>query len=517
MTDAASEADTHAPTEDEFGGAVYLDVGAVRIQSYLGRSRHLWGRRGASALLAGRSRGAAVTELLAATPSGVEVRPNPEAPEVDGVVSVIVTPGSAVEQVARHVSRALGDELPGLHLEARAAAAPTYIEAYTRMRDAGPLLEWLPGLFEYPPGKRCDECGIDAVVRTLTIGGKPVHACADCAARREGPSRQRSAVRRPGALVGTFTVEHRLMEAMDAGASEDFDGLAALSSVERGNHLVTIAADGNSLGSLFGAARERLATRRKDGRRPEDDRPGVGTAHLRELSSRVTETTWEALLAATRAVFDPQQHPLLPVVPHVLGGDDVLVSLPADCAWRFVEALLAGFRGGSEPARALAAIATGLEVPVPTLSAGVVISHSSLPFGQQVSLAEDLLHDAKGRVAGAGFSVAWLDTTWDGAQPVRGRRPMTLDELTAARTGLTALAGIGASARQVLAREIDTPDVEYAQRRVRSRLARQHDEVANAVRTYLGARGANLLAATWNAEELVRVLRDGLSLARWWR
>jgi hypothetical protein len=146
-----------------------------------------------------------------------------------------------------------------------------------------------------------------------------------------------------------------------------------------------------------------------------------------------------------------------------------------------------------------------------------VLCHADLPFGQQVTLAEDLLVRAKTHVEGDGYSVAWLDTTADGPRPVAGRRPWRLDELNATAGQLTALAGTPASARQALAREIDTADPELAQAGVRSRLDRQEPQVRQAVQDYLDAWAPNLLTAEWNATQMVQVLRDGLSLARWWR
>ena len=52
----------------------------------------------------------------------------------------------------------------------------------------------------------------------------------------------------------------------------------------------------------------------------------------------------EALVAATSAVLRPGEV-LLPVIPHVSGGDDVLLSLPAERAWAFTRIYLASFSG----------------------------------------------------------------------------------------------------------------------------------------------------------------------------
>ncbi|MGL5824039.1 MAG: Cas10/Cmr2 second palm domain-containing protein [Nocardioides sp.] len=487
----------------------YLDVGAVRIQSYLGRSRHLWGRSGASALLAAETRPEALQGIDFA---GATVSPNPESPTVDGVVSVVLDSPEQISPVAHRLAAHLSAALPGIHLVARAASAVDYIGAHARMAATDPVLEWLPAPFEWPLAARCQECGLDAVTTTLTIVDEQIEACADCAARRAGPTRHPAVVTRTAQATdgtgqrtpGRFTVEHWLLDQTEASATLDFSDLAGLGDDGRGNHLATISADGNALGKLFSEAR-RIAG---------DDPNQVRV--LGELAHLVTETTKQALLVATQAVYDPSRDDKLPVVPHVRGGDDVLVSVPAERCWPFVRALLRGFGSGTPPADKLAATLAQLGLEPPTLSAGVVICQSSLPFGQQVSLCEELLREAKARVHGHGYSVAWLDTTWDGLRPVDERTALTLDELHARHEGLTQLAGIGKSARQVFAREIDTADLSYARQRMQSRLKRQDPEVSAAVRNYLHSCHPNPLVE-WKAPEMVRAMRDGLSLARWWR
>jgi hypothetical protein len=510
----------------------YLDVGAVRIQSYLARTRRLWGRRGASAVLAERAAPGRNQDLLA--PWGtVEVRENTEAGQKDGVVSVIVdsTDDGVVAGVAERIAGTLARDLPGLHLTASWASAPTYLQAYQRMRQTGPHLQWLAPVLEFPASLLCQECGLDAATDEITVVDDRLQVCPDCFARRNGlderpaEEKRRSLTRHPVVVrrtsegIGTFTVEAALLAHFDAQlsgrkvkATKDFRDLAEQVADRRRNHLATIAADGNSLGRLFHAAAKKLAER--------ENRPGEspdGKVDLRELSRDVTAATREAVFEAATAVFHPDRDRFMTVVPHILGGDDVLVSVPADRAWPFVRALLGAFDAGTEHSRRLRDHARELGIPTPSLSAAVVISHAALPFGQQVALAEVLLEQAKADVAGDGYSVAWLDTTADGAAPVANRRSWTLAELNGSAEGLTALSGTPQAARSTLAHEIRTPDPELAQRRVVSRLGRQEPEVVSAVHAYLDFRGRNLLTAEWKAPELVTALRDGLSLARWWR
>jgi hypothetical protein len=509
----------------------YLDVGAVRIQTYLGRSRHLWGRRGASAVLAEICRPDSVDALCAelSGKSPVPVRRNDEAAEIDGVIAVILEPADGggrqasdpddvASLVAERIAAWMCRVLPGLRLEAYVASGPDYVTARSGQQRLMPVFEWLPAQLEYPPTALCQECGQDAAVVDIRVVHDDLRVCVDCRARRTwtdrggiGPTRHPAVVYRKSTDVGTFTVEARLLEALGQDrAVDDFGHLASLSSRRRQNHLATLAADGNALGAFFAAAQRRIATPMED-----TAHPVVKVELLRRLSQTVTTNTWAALLAATRSVFDPNTDDRLPVIPHIAGGDDLLVSVTADRTWRFVRTLLREF-GGTSTTSPLATAAAELELAPPTLSVGVVISEASLPFGQQVTLSTELLEQAKAAVAGADFSVAWLDTTWDGTRPVVGRRPLTLDELEAWAPAVERLAMLPQSARHGLLREMDTGDESYAHQRLRSRLRRQEPEVVDAVRAFLDCAGDNLLAADVQAGECLRVLRAGLSLARWW-
>jgi hypothetical protein len=516
-------------------GHTYLDVGAVRIQTYLARSRHLWGRRGASAVLAEICRPDSVDDLARELSADlpVTVRRNDEAAEVDGVVSVIIEPAAGTttaapdpdglpRRVAERIAAWMSRELPGLQLEAHAAGGADYITA-RRALARMPVLEWLPAQLEYPPNELCSECGQDAAVADIVVVDRRQRVCADCYARRtwtqrggQGPTRHPAVVYRRmadvGTDVGTFTVEARLLAALGIdSAVDDFGDLASLSRRRRGNHLATIAADGNALGAFFAAVKDRVAAPAVGAEPPRQGRELLGS-----LSRDVATTTWEALLAATAEVFDRGGgDEFVPVTPHISGGDDLLVSVTADRTWRFVLTLLQAFGGLTAPSPlTTAAVRLGLDPP--TLSAGVVISHASLPFGQQVTLSAELLEQAKTAVSGHGFSVAWLDTTRDGSRPVEGRQPLMLTELMTWKPGLDRLAGLPQSTLHGLRREIDTGDARYAQQRLRSRLRRQEPAAADAVRAFLDCAGDNLLSADWHAAECVRVLQAGLSLAMWW-
>ena len=110
----------------------------------------------------------------------------------------------------------------------------------------------------------------------------------------------------------------------------------------------------------------------------------------------------------------------MPAVPHILGGDDVLVTVPATKAWPFLIAFLKHLEqeSGSDT--------FGLGAGKVSFSAGMVICKLAYPIGDQVELATTLLRTAKEAVRGNDWSFAWLDVTNEGPKPPR--RFLTLDD-----------------------------------------------------------------------------------------
>ncbi|WP_345127728.1 Cas10/Cmr2 second palm domain-containing protein, partial [Streptomyces chiangmaiensis] len=186
-------------------------------------------------------------------------------------------------------------------------------------------------------------------------------------------------------------------------APEDFAALAALGRVESGrNHLATVSIDGNAFGEFFKA----LA---KEG----SDDPRMRNWKTR-ISQSLSAATRDALTEATMSLPLTDERDQVVVVPHVVGGDDVLVSLPADQAWAFTLAFLRQF--GQAVRTATADILEMLngrragrsegEPPLeaPTASAGIVFAHSGYPLNLLAESAGRRLREAKRAVRGKYYS-----------------------------------------------------------------------------------------------------------------
>lgn len=355
----------------------YVDIGMVRIQRYLSRTPTLRGRRGASAALA-----EATAEAGKWLDGRAEV--NTQAGRVDGVLSLVVYREGDRDAVVRDVLGHLRRKLPGAEFQVVWGDGPDYLAAYAApmadMRESGAALADLPAGAEFPLAALCDICRVDPVVGRVNLGTDDGvrGACDDCVMRHLPETKR----------LGR-TTEDELVDRVGAGtAPRTFDALAELAGAGNKEHLATVHADGNAVGRFF----DKLAE------------SGVG-AERPTVVKHLTESTFEALAVATCAVRRPDD-PALCVVPHVLGGDDVLVSLPADRAWRFTTTFVQDF--GQRMARLARELGAGL-VP-PTMSAGVVFGRRNFPFTLAVEQAEHLLRLAKKEGAGREPWIAFADT-----------------------------------------------------------------------------------------------------------
>lgn len=420
--------------------SIYADVAVVRIQSWLARTPRLRGRRGASALLSQATSAAVISGLL---PDGVEL--NPEAGDVDGVVSLRspVLPDAApegAEEAARaaaaEVARHLRDRLPAAELELRSPShAPDYLTAYA---SRPPVERWQPAVSEIAWALPCASCGMAPATerRDLRQEERDASVCRDCAHRLDAAGRSTS--RRPDDQPRAEQIVRGLLppELQGKDFPDDFGAIAAL---DDSTHLATVHIDGNRVGALFDALVR--------------DKGRSGKA---ELARGIDGATATALGAALTEISKAEDG-CLPIAVHVMGGDDLLVTVPAGRALAFCQRFLRSFQeriGGW-------LAGSGLNVKVaPSASAGLVWHHAKHPFALAVDQAEQALSDAKSAVLGCEASIAWADVTADGADASAVRGPRTLRWLDDNSGALAGVRALPASQRTRLLRlpERDLPE-----------------------------------------------------------
>lgn len=374
------------------------------------------------------------TDALVSRVSGVAV--NPEAPKVDGKASVMIDRDLAPATVAGELLARLRTALPAAELAASWFAADTYVGGWTGEPGEDVSERTLlssPPTADFPLARLCDLCRLDPAVEKVrlpkarTSSAHPPHArldvgddlysesrvCRDCSRRNSQGDRRSGPEAR---LADRTACDQRV---------DDFGELASLGADKKGNHLATIYIDGNQLGRVFVEA-------------------AIGGVDLGGFASSVHSATLDALTAATHAVLEKiKSRPTLPVIPHVVGGDDVLVTVPAAAGWTFARRFLHEFNDASAAALASLGLA-----PL-TAAAAVVFAHSSEPFSHVTEVAAERLKAAKRLVGASEASVSWTDLT-------QGRgtanNALSLRELENDASAIDALAAVDASRRGRLTR-----------------------------------------------------------------
>jgi hypothetical protein len=452
---------------------VYLDIGAKRIQAYLARTPRLRGRRGASALLE--------YELLRDSTKAAWSRHahvNEEGKQTDGVLALRFTDpqvdDDTVTAVMTETATLLQRLAPGAEWDVQVRRAENYRQA---LRDGAAAeragQDLLPGgpvrrrplptpPSEVPVVRFCETCGLDSAVRTgqvepgATGDDKEVPLCADCSRRfLEGghrtddrnwtPDKRRRHWQQkiaPGGLVAERDLRLEVarltgVEASTLRVAEKFDDLAALGRGDA-NHLCTVFIDGNRFGDLFATLKD-------------------AEVSLRELSADLNEAVRGALAVATAAVTRDGDV-CLPVVPHLVGGDDLLASVPAERGWDFVVVFLDDYHRRTVALAAQYQERAGRLVPRPTASAGLVFAHLTYPFANCLDLAETTLRRAKARHNASAPAVCWIDVTEDGPELPPARSAPRLSTLADHRAAIEALGTIAPSGRAQLAKAAQNGD-----------------------------------------------------------
>ena len=425
----------------------YVDVSVQQIQSYLVRAQHLKGRRGASTMITRATSKGAVTQCLA----GLAASLHGEAGAVDGVIAVRLDEPEAVltDEVTGRLVAHLRSTLPAAFLVSTYRDGASYADAVASDTDERRIARHLPVCAEWPAAKRCDWCNIwpasSGIIDGAGQDARHREVCRDCVLRSDAAGRS---TQEGWKSLAETRLHRHLGDRPGTGPARelptDFEQLGCLGPVSgEHNHVATVLADGNAIGKLISGLRQ----------------AGDSQA-LRDAPRTIDDATWAALTGAV-AKIDGTDVAAWRIIPHLVGGDDLLVSVPAHSAWDFVRAYLGTFGGEvSTLAR------DGL---VPSASAGVVFHQIKDPFSVVADLAHDLLKTAKKEHLGRRAALRWQSITHDGSARVRSRRSVTLGGLHGSWDALARFARVRRSQRHVLARALrEGRDIEAQLDRVLS-------------------------------------------------
>lgn len=482
----------------------FVDVAAVRIQTWLARSARVRYRRGASFRLADLTAPDYLgTEIL---PAAARVRPNTEAGALSGVASLRFAADGLSEQEAHaialesalSVARHLRAVFPALPLRATWGRGPYYVQVYAGdMRSRKALFDLPATPQEGIVARPCGMCRTSrAVHEKVEIVGDAVDLCVDCYSRvawspgglgvagwtsaDSPPALPKAQERLHDDLPPTrsrHTSRKRLPKAQErlhqdlseiAGMNscfpDDFGDLASWVARVEGDaatQLCTVFADGNRIGVLMKKIADHLTAQLA--RDPADaDKVAKKRAGIVAGITTATRKAVGKAAAATAPLVRPAAQPTdaegeprhnVPALVHLADGDDILMTVPAPAGWIVVRELANAF--AAEMTTLLTELGIPEEVGSFSLSMGMVFHHATHPIADVVLAAEELLSSAKTAVRGEESSVAFVDLTSDGetSQGVREfdrdkpRRPLTIRELTAWSAALDEVASVEASQR----------------------------------------------------------------------
>lgn len=153
---------------------------------------------------------------------------------------------------------------------------------------------------------------------------------------------------------------------------EDADDVAEFDLRKR-NYVAYLVADGNGMGQIFGSC----------------DRDQI--AKLSQELSRVLRDSLAVPAARVRGQL-PDKPDMIPILPLILGGDDLFALIPAPYALDFARRFCLAWE---EQMRNLVKEVGLTDVPPPTIAAAVVICKSTYPYALAHRRASELLKKAK--------------------------------------------------------------------------------------------------------------------------
>lgn len=139
-------------------------------------------------------------------------------------------------------------------------------------------------------------------------------------------------------------------------------------------YVAYLLADGNAMGEVFGECKDPVK--------------------MQKLSKGLARAMYRALAVPTKKIMDcnPSDDLFIPVLPLILGGDDLFALIPAPWALDFADQFC---RVYEEEMDELVNKQLGLNMPRPTVSAAVVICKSKHPYKLAHEAGEAKLKDAK--------------------------------------------------------------------------------------------------------------------------
>jgi hypothetical protein len=167
-----------------------------------------------------------------------------------------------------------------------------------------------------------------------------------------------------------------------------------LDKLESSDWLAIVHVDGNGLGEIFLKFHEHLARIESDKNLTKFNEHYV--AYLRKFSIALDCCTEEAFIKTLSEIFPSPSSDGIPLVPLILGGDDLTVICEGKDALRFTHSFLRHFETRTSKSPDIQSLAEkALGKAKLSACAGIAIVKSHFPFSEAYQLAAQLIKSAK--------------------------------------------------------------------------------------------------------------------------
>lgn len=182
------------------------------------------------------------------------------------------------------------------------------------------------------------------------------------------------------------SIRRRMRALFPGNAPEEI--LNGLEGLEKSDWLAVIHADGNGLGQLFIDFKDHV--KKIVG---EDAKGRDYINYYRNFSSDLDAISWQAFNTTVHDIWRRKDDP--PVVPVVVGGDDLTVVMDGYESLRFAELFMRNFCEATQDYPNTKVILQAAGMNRLGMCAGISIAKPHFPFSQSYKLAEELMKSAK--------------------------------------------------------------------------------------------------------------------------
>jgi hypothetical protein len=296
------------------------------------------------------------------------------APHKGDLVKNLPAQGVAADLLFSHFDALLRDRLKRKNFGELVSAVMGRVQEMKRKREFAPFFETLP------IHSRCESCGKRSAVEKDEVRGDRI--CEICKEkRRRGREERRHFLEEFVRWANNTGVKIRLRDSQGKYRYPlDFETLAGPQG-----KLALFYADGNNMGEMLQLM--------------------PSPASYRHFSEAIDSATKEALFRAILNVFSEErlndQKKPIPFEIIVLGGDDIVIALPAEDSWKLALEIIKEFENHEGVKKLAKELSERLREGVSsnfislTLSAGLAIADVKYPVRFLFSLVEGLLKKAK--------------------------------------------------------------------------------------------------------------------------